>query len=385
MPQPWDFDETAIVGDAGLGFLFGGLYKCNLAPAGVLRAGQLGFLGMAGLSGLGELQAGHTATGMFDLVTAFVPLLFKRACFTAKTPLLTPTGSKPIALIRAGELVLARDESDLNGAVEAKLVEEVFTNYARIWELRVSGRVIRTTSEHPFYAEGKGWTAAGELEVGDRLAGVERGSWVSVESVGDGGAWETVYNVRVADYHTYFVGDIDWGFAVWAHNVCNRWNEFTREASRFYRAYRANGGRRTTTPRQFYRDILPRDRRRHILFGDVDPRGHAGGGHHTAGGTVRITAKLNRRNRYGAYTANVEIYQGRRIWVPKRRISTMFPDSWSQGRVMTEIYSAYLRRARVPGTYNAWVGRSRSGMRIRMFIDPRTGRIISAFPVRGIS
>jgi hypothetical protein len=27
-----------------------------------------------------------------------------------------------------------------------------------------------------------------------------------------------VYNCRVAEYHTYFVGDEGWGFSVWAHN-----------------------------------------------------------------------------------------------------------------------------------------------------------------------
>lgn len=30
---------------------------------------------------------------------------------------------------------------------------------------------------------------------------------------------ETVYNVRVAEDHTYFVGDEDWGFSVWVHNA----------------------------------------------------------------------------------------------------------------------------------------------------------------------
>jgi hypothetical protein len=30
---------------------------------------------------------------------------------------------------------------------------------------------------------------------------------------------EVVYNLRVADHHTYFVGDDDWGWAAWAHNA----------------------------------------------------------------------------------------------------------------------------------------------------------------------
>jgi hypothetical protein len=29
----------------------------------------------------------------------------------------------------------------------------------------------------------------------------------------------TLYNLRVSDYHTYFVGCDDWGFSVWAHNA----------------------------------------------------------------------------------------------------------------------------------------------------------------------
>jgi hypothetical protein len=44
------------------------------------------------------------------------------------------------------------------------------------------------------------------------------GTWVSVDSIADGGAMVPVYNLRVADYHTYFVGTQTWGFSVWAHN-----------------------------------------------------------------------------------------------------------------------------------------------------------------------
>ena len=35
----------------------------------------------------------------------------------------------------------------------------------------------------------------------------------------DTGSWETVYNFRIADFHTYFVGCDEWGFSVWAHNA----------------------------------------------------------------------------------------------------------------------------------------------------------------------
>jgi len=41
-----------------------------------------------------------------------------------------------------------------------------------------------------------------------------------VENVFETGDTETVYNFRVADWHTYFVGDKDWDFEVWVHNAC---------------------------------------------------------------------------------------------------------------------------------------------------------------------
>lgn len=42
---------------------------------------------------------------------------------------------------------------------------------------------------------------------------------VAVEAVEDSGKVETVYNWRITDYHTYFVGSEEWGFSVWAHNA----------------------------------------------------------------------------------------------------------------------------------------------------------------------
>jgi hypothetical protein len=41
---------------------------------------------------------------------------------------------------------------------------------------------------------------------------------VAVEECYDTGEYERVHNLRVQDYHTYFVGSEEWGFDVWAHN-----------------------------------------------------------------------------------------------------------------------------------------------------------------------
>ena len=39
-----------------------------------------------------------------------------------------------------------------------------------------------------------------------------------LKGVVDADEYAVVYNLRVADYHTYFVGASEWGFSVWAHN-----------------------------------------------------------------------------------------------------------------------------------------------------------------------
>jgi hypothetical protein len=115
-------------------------------------------------------------------------------------------------------LVLSRDEHDADGPVEAKVVEEVFVREGLVTNLTVNGRVIRTTFEHPFSVWNRGWVPCGELRVGDRIA-TESGAWVAVEGVEHTSVWAPVYNIRVADYHTDFVGQDDWGFSVWAHNA----------------------------------------------------------------------------------------------------------------------------------------------------------------------
>jgi intein/homing endonuclease len=112
---------------------------------------------------------------------------------------------------------LSWDQAD--GPLELKEIEDTFVNYAPIWHLHVGGEVIRTTDEHPFWIVGKGWTKASELRIGDLLVSHD-GQTAPVDDILDTGIWETVYNFRVADCHTYFVGSDEWCFSVWAHNSC---------------------------------------------------------------------------------------------------------------------------------------------------------------------
>lgn len=138
-------------------------------------------------------------------------------CFAAGTPVLTPEGEKPIELLKVGDYVLTRDEHNVEGDVQPKVVEETRHGHANILELHIGGRIIRTTELHPFFVQGRGWIPAGKLKAKDRLS-TNRCDWVEVDKVLETGSAESVYNLRVADHHTYFVGSEAWGFAIWTHN-----------------------------------------------------------------------------------------------------------------------------------------------------------------------
>lgn len=141
-------------------------------------------------------------------------------CFAAGTPIMTPDGEKPIEQLTIGDLVLSRNEGDVEGPIQPKKIVETFQSRQETIQIGVGGQRIQTTKTHPFYVRERGWVAAGELRPGDALATDENG-WQLVDTVEENGEVVPVYNFHVADLHTYFVGRQDWGFAVWVHNVCD--------------------------------------------------------------------------------------------------------------------------------------------------------------------
>ena len=135
--------------------------------------------------------------------------------------------------------MLSLPEDQPEGELAYRRVEEVFRRWGVIWEVVVSGQVLRTTAEHPFWVRGRGWVAARELRVGDELRSHD-GQWVAVEGVRNTGREEVVYNCRVAEYHTYFVGDESWPYSVWAHNAYDIIGRGERWHGRFPKEYKPN-------------------------------------------------------------------------------------------------------------------------------------------------
>ncbi len=79
------------------------------------------------------------------------------------------------------------------------------------------------TPEHPFYVEGEGWVAAGELERGDRVRRAD-GSYGEVKSLRLVERKQRMYNLTVDEAHTYFVDDGQW----LVHNTCDLRDEVAR-------------------------------------------------------------------------------------------------------------------------------------------------------------
>lgn len=140
----------------------------------------------------------------------------KAACFTAGTKIHTEKGFKNIEKIKAGDYVWSENPETKEKAL--KQVKKIFVREKdSIVRLAINGEVIETTSEHPFYVEGKGWRAAGELTAGTEVR-LEDGSSGTVTEKEDIQLEEpvAVYNFEVEDYHTYYVSEQK----ALVHNMC---------------------------------------------------------------------------------------------------------------------------------------------------------------------
>lgn len=118
----------------------------------------------------------------------------------------------------------------------------------------------------------------------------------------------------------------------------------------------------------------------HIFIGEVS-RGSASGYHYArikgARGYILPDTK-EYLNNYGLYRAKIAV-----DGMPKSNnhgYSTFFPDAMSPQDVIDAINEAYVKRTKVPETENSFIGFTKNGMRIIMYIDSDE-KIISAFPM----
>lgn len=139
-------------------------------------------------------------------------------CFIAGTLIATSIGLVPIESVTPGMMVESFDPDTME--VSTTEVEAAFVKESdRLVEISADGEIITSTPDHPFYTEEDGFEKAIDLRHGDELYTID-GSSVRIDEVREERLEEPVrvYNFRVAENHTYFVGKSGIG----THNIaCN--------------------------------------------------------------------------------------------------------------------------------------------------------------------
>jgi len=141
-------------------------------------------------------------------------------CFSADTLVETCDGLRPIADIKVGDLVLSRDPETSAEACQPVLTVFITPN-KELLDVQLqsatsdSTETLQATPGHPFWVEGVGWTEAADLVTGSTLS-TATGEGTLVTGGLSNAIPQTVYNLEVAEFHTYFVGEQ----RAWVHNVC---------------------------------------------------------------------------------------------------------------------------------------------------------------------
>jgi EndoU nuclease-like protein len=116
----------------------------------------------------------------------------------------------------------------------------------------------------------------------------------------------------------------------------------------------------------------------HVFEGEINKRGKPVGFHSRPGGRdpagARVVRIVDRPNRAGVYTAEVEIRSGAR-WLEKR--STFYPDRLDRAAVVEAILHAFANRA--AGGGEKFRGPSGRGFTIEGYFQ--NGRINTAYPI----
>jgi RHS repeat-associated protein len=146
-----------------------------------------------------------------------------RCCFAAGTLISTDYGLRPIETIKIGDQVLSKDAA--SGATAFKAVTNLVRRHDRdIWVVTFSQvqpdgsnreERFNSTDDHPWRDQNGAWVNTADLKPGQAIQ-TAYGRNSTVVSVRDTHRTQPTFNLEVADFHTYFVGED----RVWVHNEC---------------------------------------------------------------------------------------------------------------------------------------------------------------------
>jgi RHS repeat-associated protein len=183
----------------------------------------------AGLANLADMLMALPApggSGGFRGPTISVAGPSSPCSFTSDTQVMTAKGEKAIGDLKVGDKVLAYNPKTHKMELEpilhvwkhtdSDLIDLTLTISTPAHDGKpASTETIHTTSEHPFLTQDQGFTPAGTLKVGMRLMRADGSvgvvtSWKALK------ATSVMYNLEVAQDHTFVVGDGQWV----VHNEC---------------------------------------------------------------------------------------------------------------------------------------------------------------------
>ena len=135
----------------------------------------------------------------------------RSTCFPAGTLVVTPQGTRPIETFFAGDLVRSYDTTSGRWADKPVSSFMVHEYEGELVAITAGGGMVSATAEHPFWTldhsdpNSGAWRVAGELEAGDILL-LAGGTTAPVDTITRTSVRMTVFNLEVADFHTYAVG-----------------------------------------------------------------------------------------------------------------------------------------------------------------------------------
>lgn len=130
------------------------------------------------------------------------PVQSFHSCLAAGTLVWTEAGAVPVEKVRVGDRVLACDPN--TGALELKpVLRTTFNANAPTIKLQIGSEMIETTGGHVFWASGKGWVKARDLQEAMQVHTLH--GTVEVKRL-EPGEEQSMFNLVVADFHTYFAG-----------------------------------------------------------------------------------------------------------------------------------------------------------------------------------
>jgi len=148
-----------------------------------------------------------------------LPVIQPSQCFAAGTPVATEDGQRPIDSLIAGDLVWSRNVE--TGATELKPVVTTYVTESRpvvSLDVRLDGlrsERLLVTDDHPFFSATKGIFVPARSLASEPIGSL--GASPLVAALESYASRVTVYNIAVADFHTYFVGEA----RLLVHNICS--------------------------------------------------------------------------------------------------------------------------------------------------------------------